>query len=543
MLSGSVLTQRDKQCTVALLLLCCLGALLYIDFKARPFEDAAMLMRYSQHVAQGNGIVFNIGAKPVDGATDFLFMVSVAGLQVIGLPIAVGVRLLGFVSHVLTVLVVYWGVRRSYAEMPPSEILAFISAAYLAVGPGMCYVSMYFGTPFFALWAAIAWYFAMRIRMESQRNSLAWGFGGASLLMSLTRPEGVFLTVFMLVALIFLLGGRGASKVLYATAILFAVVGGSYFFWRWWYFGYPLPNPYYIKGNSLFYGSSMGKSLGNTLALTLPCVLAFVLAFRNGETARFAQFVLIPVAGWVLIWGLLSNEMNFLARYQYGILPLVLISWPRMVVGLWNEWRLPQLTGLAPKSRAALRNCCVVLFMFLMAYQYQWSLTVKSKVGRDGLCTAALMLHEYKSKGYTLATTEAGLLPFYSEWNAIDTWGLNDKWIAHHGHVTESYLDRYSPALLVLHAPLTRGNESNDPLGHDPRTWGGMIAMLKRYAASRNYVLAAAWGESPDDTHSYFVRADCPDCAELIRKLRQLDYTGEAGQRWYNWALPVKQDL
>ena len=47
----------------------------FIDFSIAPFEDAAMLMRYAEHFAHNYGIVWNIGEKPVDGATDFLFMV------------------------------------------------------------------------------------------------------------------------------------------------------------------------------------------------------------------------------------------------------------------------------------------------------------------------------------------------------------------------------------------------------------------------------------------------------------------------------------
>ncbi|HET7142495.1 MAG TPA: hypothetical protein VFI68_00630, partial [Anaerolineales bacterium] len=47
----------------------------FVDFSIPPFEDAAMLMRYSQHLAQGHGVTWNIGEHPVDGATDFLFMV------------------------------------------------------------------------------------------------------------------------------------------------------------------------------------------------------------------------------------------------------------------------------------------------------------------------------------------------------------------------------------------------------------------------------------------------------------------------------------
>jgi thymidine kinase len=38
-------------------------AALQVNFSARPFEDAAILMRYSQHVAEGHGIVWNVGGE------------------------------------------------------------------------------------------------------------------------------------------------------------------------------------------------------------------------------------------------------------------------------------------------------------------------------------------------------------------------------------------------------------------------------------------------------------------------------------------------
>ena len=50
------------------------GAVLtVINFGAHPHEDAAILMRYADHFANGHGLVWNIGDDPVDGATDFLF--------------------------------------------------------------------------------------------------------------------------------------------------------------------------------------------------------------------------------------------------------------------------------------------------------------------------------------------------------------------------------------------------------------------------------------------------------------------------------------
>jgi hypothetical protein len=60
---------------VTLMFLTGLVAVRLVDFSEPPFEDAAMLMRYADHLAHGQGIVWNIGEPPLDGTTDFLFLV------------------------------------------------------------------------------------------------------------------------------------------------------------------------------------------------------------------------------------------------------------------------------------------------------------------------------------------------------------------------------------------------------------------------------------------------------------------------------------
>ena len=89
-----------------------------------------MLMRYAQYLAGGYGIVWNIGGQPVDGATDFLFMVTSAAFIKLGLTVGQSVRGIGFASHILTVLIVYWTNRRINKTNIP---LSFLSGLYLAV--------------------------------------------------------------------------------------------------------------------------------------------------------------------------------------------------------------------------------------------------------------------------------------------------------------------------------------------------------------------------------------------------------------------------
>ena len=134
-------------------------------------------------------------------------------------------------------------------------------------------------------------------------------------------------------------------------------------------------------------------------------------------------------------------------------------------------------------------------------------------------------LARYQSRNYTLVVSEAGLLPFYSEWRAIDAWGLNDAEIAQTGGVTNEYLDRSRPAVISFHAyfspaapPAAASGERH--LGR----WDTMTMTLYDYANARGYRLAACFGLTPDDTHFYFVRPDLRDAQRIIDDIRSTPY-------------------
>ncbi len=129
-----------------------------LDITLLPFEDAAMLMRYSVHLAQGHGIVWNIGDSPVDGCSDFLFMVILAMMIKLGLSSASGTLMIGIFSHTATTAIVYFSVRKLHGSR---FIFAFMTAAIIAFGPGLLYIASFWGTPFFALFACLTWYFAL----------------------------------------------------------------------------------------------------------------------------------------------------------------------------------------------------------------------------------------------------------------------------------------------------------------------------------------------------------------------------------------------
>ena len=594
------LTRTDVLFVAALAALTAVYWGLLFDFARAPFEDAAMLMRYAVHVSQGHGVVWNVGEAPVDGATDFLFMALVAGLAKAGVGPEAATRGLGFVSHALTVLLVYAGIVR-YAG--GHRWLAFFSAAFVALGPGLRYVEAYFGTPFFACLGTLTWFLALAIMVGTPTRTLSLGFALAAFATGLARPEGVFLSIIILVAIVYAKGWRASAATVAGFLVVFAVGGGSYLAWRKIYFGYWLPNPFYAKGGGELHASVLVQSVWNVVTLLLPLLPAFMLAavasvatlvktalmirlLRPAALAMLALFALgllrtshpghqllvlgryspayalvlgawlggacaalgvdawvrrrhlsrvaggpglgttfvlhgpslrrwtvialIPLLGFTAIWLMIQDFMNYLMRFQYALMPIAFMAWPLPFAhGLESSRTLPSIT-----RRRRLTALVLGAAVLMASIAWQRSLMVVRGRFHDGRIDMALMLHEYASRGYTMATTEAGLLPYYSEWDAIDVYGYNDRWIAHHG-LSEEYLDRRHPELIVVAGtfPLQGGRPA--------------IEVLKHYVARNDYLLAAAYGGDRHKVHYYYVRRGFADANVLVTRIRSLDYV------WY----------
>jgi arabinofuranosyltransferase len=509
----------------------------FIDFSIPPFEDAAMIMRYAQHLAGGHGIVWNIGEHPVDGATDFLFMAASAALIKLGFTVGQSVRGIGFASHLLTVLIIYWTNRRIHNG---NIAFSFISGLYFVVGTGLSYVSAYFGTPFFALAAASTWSLGLLLmKEETPRWWLSLAFALSGLVTGLIRPEGVILAGLMMLAVILMRGLKNSISIIIIFGAVFLTLGGAYFLWRWDYFGYPLPNPFYKKGGGWSWGTFNG-SVFNTLRLSLPVLFAFILGFRSKETMKTTLVYMLPILGFAAAFGMVSDEMNYGARFQYATVPLALMSWIPLVRGIKFE----ALNQVSVRERGVYVVALIGLSAGILYYSWFQNCSLVSSqpscerpYERDGRLEMAKLLADFRGKGYVLATTEAGLLPYYSGWTAIDTWGLNDQFIAHNGLTTE-YLDEYKPHVIMFHdyySPLVPPKLTEPNLA---QPWFSMTILLKTYAEENGYVLAAVFGDSPYDTHYYYVRSDFEDSERLVERISTFRdyYFPTTGKRSINYA-------
>ncbi len=239
---------------------------------------------------------------------------------------------------------------------------------------------------------------------------------------------------------------------------------------------------------------------------------------------------------------MISDEMNYGARFQYAIIPIALMSWIPLVGGIKFEalnqvsarQRSVYLVGLVSFAASLIyyswfQNCNLALYQQSCDRPYE----------QDGRLEMAKMLADYRGKGYVIATTEAGLLPYYSGWDAVDTWGLNDQFIAHNGALTVEYLDQYKPQIIMFHDYYSTLVPPKLIEKNLAQRWFSMTILMKTYAEENGYVLAAIFGDSPYDTHYYYVRSDFEDSQELIKRISEMKnyYYPTTGKRSINYAI------
>jgi hypothetical protein len=510
----------DLAVGLALLALVAVYVWAALDLRGRPEEDAAMLMRYSRHLAAGQGIVWNVGEKPVDGATDFLFMLALAAVHSLGVSLEAAARGIGLAAHAATAWLVFRGARGVFGA---SRAWALVPAVFLGVGPGLRHLAAGYGTPLFALAATVAWLLACRLAAAEDARVArpALGFALAALALGLARPEGVFLGGFMLLAVLLARDGRGAVAIVSRFLAVFLTLGLGYFLWRWHYFGYPLPNPFYKKGGGALYWHSLRQSWKNLWALGWPFLWLLPLGLLVRGARRAALFVTLPVVLFVTLFVLISDETNYVMRFRYPVLPVLLIGCVPVAQALWV---LRPRSFPAPTGATAVASALALAALLAVAQHRDYRFVAPQRLG---LYDAGIVLHDYAARGFALATTEAGLLPLVSEWRAVDAWGLNDQYIAHHGGIDEAYLDRYRPEVILFHAyfsPRVADHGERVETRSLGRAWYRMVMTLKGYAEKNGYELAACFGRNEWDTHYYYVRRGFPQAREITERLRALDY-------------------
>ena len=487
-------------------------------FPATPAEDAFILFRYSENLAAGAGISWNLGEGPVEGATDFLWMLLVALLtRLVGDPVIAAFALGGgFVAA--TLLLFHWFYRR--LELP-FVVFATVALCYLGT-PVLIHVVNGFSPPMFSFMLLASTALTMLALERPGHFPTLFAWAVALLLSGLTRPEGNLVSVLLIGTFITLTGRRiraFGAPVLAAVILGYALPGLGYFFWRADYFDLLWPLPFYLKG--LYPGSRFDMLLVNLQSflphmfvplLALGSVLALSLKTRS-SALRTTGVLAVPALALLAFYMFMLQSQNAVFRFQYpGFALLLFLVGCR--IGEWVRLDCPR------RAVAAAGAMLVGSLWFTVS-------ALPIPQGEDDLLRLGRILQPRASAGYTLATTEAGRLPFFSKWRTLDTYGLNDPTVAT-GGFDYAYWQSRSPDLVVIHpaygwdiytSPIPPSNGQGNRLSvmEFMRRDGGweLVALVHRQLRRG--------GDRPGDYNLYFIRATSPDLQQLKREILSID--------------------
>lgn len=249
------------------------------------------------------------------------------------------------------------------------------------------------------------------------------------LLLFFIRPEGILaLGAFWLYDLI---KNRDFKKSA-ITSLFILIILGIYFWGLYSYYGYPLPSAFYVKQGSghIIKMSAVKMTIVFLLLSALPLVALIVSAKKAIiENKEQNLFIAALIAIYLLFYLTVEPLMNVAYRYQLPVLFLLTLMVAGNLGAFWEQ-------------KLIVRNTVVALIMLVTIFNYGLTNKYTSKVGQasENLRGIGLFLTKYQNGQDWLMYHDAGYVCYFSDFNSIDSIGLNTIDIAVKSKTKEDYL-------------------------------------------------------------------------------------------------------
>ncbi|HPQ38734.1 MAG TPA: hypothetical protein PLV45_00045 [bacterium] len=408
-----------------------------------PFthDDAWISFRYAENFVKGHGLVFNPGER-VEGYTNFLWTILMAGPIALDLdPVPVS-KFLGILLSLCTLVTVFRFSQRFLHGSDIDRNRKNLTAAYAVLiltvyAPFSVWAVGGLETPLFAWLIILGIYLA-----EQERSRPAPRLSSASMILitaALTRPGGIMIWAILL----FFQWKQVSSHRLQrmrAWLLPFATVYIPWFAWRWWYYGWLLPNTYYLRQgsdadqsmevarNGMAYIGAFLVTHGGLLAIALLLGGSAVIKFRT--KSRFITLLVF----WSLHLIHAGGDEKPFGRLIVPMLPLIAVILAKTA---------DEILHLQPSWRGRFRHlhrATALLIMLLLPGAIAGGMThPDDNAYVDGhifkYCTRGVQLgkwiHAHARPGESMAARAIGALGYYSKIPCYDLLGVTDEYIAH----------------------------------------------------------------------------------------------------------------
>lgn len=480
-----------------------------------PFEDAAMLFKYAENLANGGGIAWNAGQAPglTDGATDLGMVLALAPLTLLGLSTAMAAIVLNLLAVVG--IGALFGVLNNRV-WHRTVWLPVALAALVGGGPVDRYVLSGFSPPVMGFLLLAAFTLAALVPMaRSDRGALVLvaaagltaGIGGW------WRPEAFALGPLAVVFGVLLTWNAGGRRtlVLSACGAFLAPFAAMVLLWigfRISYFGQLLPTSAVMKSGAVHVDNAV-FSLEFYCSLLLPLLgvlISRALGERSARSWWIAAAVLIAPALWVNaalpqdFWNKIGIPfatdvctvaavvvlvpvlvalagVGYRRRTRAWVLPAAIMTfslvWTAIATTLnwWGrmQWPLlPVLVAIAATAVVAGRDAGAALIGDVDGTRRRTPNLVVALLAVVGLAPFHLPIGGYfespfqtavsealtpvDTSNVRIATTEAGLIPLAVAGTALDTYGHNNRSIAAtRGGSLDAELNAFRPNVIAMH--------------------------------------------------------------------------------------------
>ena len=333
-----------------------LGDLWSPEYQRNVVDDALISLRYAQNLATGHGLVFNPGER-VEGYTNFLWTVLCAPVY--------------WVTHAFGWSFVLGCVRLNLVVAGLNAILMYVIAQRLWQGrvlPLLAALALLVVDNSFVVWAAMAMEShlvtacmlgALAAWLSELRHRGAWT--GALLAAAvMARPDAaLFAIVFFPNVLPGILWRRKKPELrqwLWAAGVA-AGLYGAYFAWRYSYYGFLLPNTFYLKVKSSHFDAvARGREYVTSFVVErgyLPLVPLLSVFWIGNTTVRTVLSWVLLHAAYVMYVG---GDFYPGHRFLLVLIPMLALLLGHVVYGIGELVRkrgprwLPVASGLVLAS-------------------------------------------------------------------------------------------------------------------------------------------------------------------------------------------------
>lgn len=381
-------------------------------------DDAYILFRYAENLAEHGELTWNPGEDPVEGYTGVaLVWLLAAGIKLGISPIAL--------THMVGILSYFLG----------GALLALVlGGVNLGSAVALC---LYFTAPFYHIhaWSGLEttmFTAALLLPIYALTRRRARLFIFSLLLASFVRPEGILYAVLLLPLY------RPFS---WRRAAWFIAPFGIYFAWRWGYYGRMLPNTFYAK----VAGAPDGDTLSSlkdfaTTYLRLPVILALI--FASWSAIRRRRLLVAATAGFTAICLLTYAASNLVMNFQYRFfVPFYALA----ILALGAVLRRRRL------DLPVLVLVPVLVVPQLATNNHQYRVVIAREYASSH---HRLLLDEHIPIGrylkrylppdeWLVVHADAGSIPYYAELRTIDFGGLNDEFLSRRGVSKQEAIDYF----------------------------------------------------------------------------------------------------